>query len=120
MSPASLHALLIALVMVVQTIAGGVGVARATMINGVGVAQHCQTPDTDAKKNGESRPATGDAHRCHDCCLSGGPLSLAVENHAIVTVQRIAVLFQAPVTDSTSVPSRLAYNRFARGPPPAV
>jgi len=120
MSPTSLRALLIALAMVVQTIAGGAGVARATTIDGVGLAPHCQTLDVDAQVNGESRPATGDAHRCHDCCLSGGPVSLAVEDYAFVTVQRLAVRIHEPPGDPTSVPSRLAYNRFARGPPPAV
>jgi hypothetical protein len=76
MTSSSLRALLLALAMVLQTIAGGAGVARAAPgETGAGFLAHCDSPQqTDEAAGG--RP--GDHRHCESCCLcaagSAGPI----------------------------------------------
>jgi hypothetical protein len=116
----SLRALLIALALVVQTIAGGAAVARAANGQGVGTFHHCQTLDATAKDHGDAGRSTDGTHRCHDCCLSGQAFSLAAAENVFSPTHRVAIIVAAERGDDSGVPARHAQSRFARGPPPAL
>lgn len=115
MSLSSLRALFLALALVVQTIAGGWGVAHAAT-PGVqkSVSAHCATKASlpgDAHHRGES-------HDCDSCCLSAGAPSLTIAD--VVSVWFAPRAFTAArfvPSDGIGAPARLTRSRFARGPP---
>jgi hypothetical protein len=121
MSPSPFRALLLALALVVQAIAGGASVARATsMETGLGLTQHCLTRNAPSPDQGERGPTTGGAHLCHDCCLCGGPLAFSPQSYAGFAVAlRVPVRVDAPPVAAIGAPARLAHAPPARGPPAA-
>lgn len=118
MRPSSLRALLVAFVMVLQTVAGGLGAVRATP-NGFDpqISAHCGLSHA-------SEPGSDDTgrdahhHMCESCLLCAGPPSLAVGAfYPDLAQPRIFHSARFIAADSAGAPARLARGRLARGPP---
>jgi hypothetical protein len=115
----SLRVLFLVLTMVVQTVAGGWGVARAaTGPLAAGMSAHC------TKQGGVD--AAGDAHRdgrhemCESCLLCAGPPTVALDvfSPQLLTPRASA----SPVFiffNTSGVAARFLQARLARGPPAA-
>lgn len=120
MHSSSLRALLLALVMVLQTVAGNVGMARAmTDAAGLALTTHCDktgdTPSDNAAGGNQSH------HRhCDSCCLCGEPPGVSLTESVPALMTRRAIRVAALVPSETSgAPARLAQAQQARGPPAA-
>lgn len=117
MRPSSFRALLLALAMVFQTIAGGMGVARASAgVVGPIISAHCE--QMRVADNAAPADKTGHRHDCQSCLLCAGPPSVAidvfVDSHAIL--RRCALTdFDAPAV--TAPASRALRAQQARAPP---
>lgn len=115
MSPSSLRALLLALAMVVQTIAGGIGVARAAPTE-LALSEHCGAA---SNADGAADSHQGGRHRhCESCCLCAGPPAVSLTTVAsILTRPRAFCATGYVLREASAFPARLAYSQFARGPP---
>ncbi len=118
MRPSSLRALLLAFVMVLQTVAGGFGAARATP-NGFDpqISAHCgQSHASETGRGDTGRDAHH--HMCESCLLCAGPPSLAVGAFSSVPAQpRVFHSARFTAAEISLTPARLARARLARGPP---
>lgn len=113
----SLRALILVLAMVVQTVAGGWGVARAAAGPvEAGVSVHCmmQGGSDDA---GDAR-RDGPRHMCDSCLLCAGPPLVSLAGFAPVSPAPRAVRAAGFVLSSAQgFEARIAEASFARGPP---
>jgi len=120
MRPSSFRALIFALAMVVQTVAGGWSVAHAAAgALKAGVSTHCaQKTDVDDDAR-DARHGAG-RHMCESCCLCAGPPSVSVAEVVSVFVEpRAFTQAGLALTDAFAVSARIAQARLARGPPAA-
>lgn len=120
MRPSSLRALLLALAMVLQTIAGGASVARAaSMSSQVSASAHCER----MRAPGDVTPARSDdrRHMCQACLLCAAPPLVALANPGDV-IGRVPVSVRGGFVLSASEGSfaRIAQGQRARAPPPAA
>ncbi len=118
MRPSSLRALLLALAMVVQTIAGGIGVARAAPTE-LALSEHCGAA---SKADGAADSHQDGRHRhCESCCLCAGPpaVSLATVEPVLVTPRAFRAVGYI-LSETSALPARLAHCQLARGPPAAL
>ncbi|WP_363349313.1 hypothetical protein [Methylocystis echinoides] len=116
MRPSSLRALLLAFALVIQTIAGGVGVARA-MPGELALKAHCAEMAGQAGEGADSRHQRRHQH-CESCCLCAGPPGVSLTEFAPAPMAPRAYRVAAPIPgDAGGVTPRLAQARFARGPP---
>lgn len=117
MRPSSLRALLLALAMVLQTVAGGWGVARATELSGQALSAHCENAASGAGT--ADRDRAGHRHSCQSCCLCAAPSTFPVVD-AASTVESCAReyvrLGPVPANDVAHV-SHVSTLCLARGPP---
>ncbi len=116
MSPSSLRALLLALAMAVQTIAGGIGAARA-MPAGLALEAHCAAMAGKADSSADSHP-DGRHQHCDSCCLCEGPPAVSLTAFSSIPTEPRASWVGGHIIGETSgIPSRFAQSRLARGPP---
>lgn len=120
MRPSSLRALLLALAMVLQTIAGGASVARAaSMSSQVSASAHCER----MRAPGDAAPAKSDdrRHMCQACLLCAAPPLVALGYPGDI-VDRVPVSARGGFVLSASegASTRIAQGQRARAPPPAV
>ncbi|MGJ0506507.1 MAG: DUF2946 family protein [Methylocystis sp.] len=115
MRKSSLRALLLALVMVVQAIAGGFGAAHATPgVTGAALA-HCVSAGGEADKAGN--PSTRHQH-CDACCLCAAPATASVPDPGPAPVAPRAFHVVGFSPGDARVPhARVSRSQFARGPP---
>jgi len=114
----SFRALFLALAMVVQTIAGGWGVAHAaTGSPASAISAHCEKGSDTAGGAGDARHG-GAHHMCGACCLSAGsqPVSLA-DIVSVVIAPRAFGAAGFVLTDASCAPARISLPTSARGPP---
>lgn len=118
MRPSSLRALLLALAMVIQTIAGAGSVARAGVgVAGLAMTAHCATGvneadgATDGRRHGRHQP-------CDSCCLCAGPpgASLIASGPAL-TAPRAFGLAGFVLNEAPASAAWLGQFNRARGPP---
>jgi hypothetical protein len=118
MSPSRFRVLLLAFVMVLQTMAGGFSVARA-MPGGADpfFSAHCSKDSAAADRAGDSG-RDGRLHTCDSCLLCAGPPPLAVVgfNLAFATPRAFHNIGFVRY-DLSGAPARIARARLARGPP---
>lgn len=120
MRPSSLRALLLALAMVLQAIAGGPSVARAASASSqVSASAHCER----LRAPGDAAPAKSDdrRHMCQSCLLCAGPPIVTLGNPGDV-IGRVPVSVRGGFVLSASEGSfaRIAHGQRARAPPPAA
>ncbi|WP_424361893.1 DUF2946 family protein [Methylocystis parvus] len=112
----SLRALFLVLAMVVQTVAGGWGVARAGTGPDAGISAHCAKQAGVDRAGGAGRDARH--HMCESCLLCAGPPSVALDDF---TLQLLRPLASAPADfiffDTSGAAARILQAHFARGPP---
>jgi hypothetical protein len=114
----SVRALLFAFVMVMQTVAGGFGVARA-MPGGAdpGLSAHCGSISANEDGADDTRRDAG-RHRCESCLLCAGPPSLSAVAFAPGLLPPRAFQRAGFIrSDGAGAPARIARARLARGPP---
>ncbi|MEK4033691.1 hypothetical protein WOC76_15600 [Methylocystis sp. IM3] len=117
MSPSSLRALLLALALAIQTIAGGVGVARATSAE-LALKAHCAAMTGQSEGAADSRQ-DGRHQHCDSCFLCAGPPAVSLAAFSSFPIAPRAMRVAGHIANETGrIPSRLAQSRFARGPPP--
>jgi hypothetical protein len=118
MRQSSLRALLLALTMVFQTIVAGAGVARAAPDGyGTAVSAHCVKSAASAG-DATDRGRESRRHMCDACSLCAGPPAAAFVGFApLVISPRASQVAGFQFIATSGVPTRLAYARFARGPP---
>lgn len=112
----SLRTLFLVLAMVVQTVAGGWGVARAATGPDAGISAHC------AKQGGADR--AGDGHRdlrhhmCESCLLCAGPPNVALDVFSLqLPTPRVSAPARFIFFNTSGVAARILQARLARGPP---
>lgn len=114
-----LRALLLALVMVAQTIAGGLGVAHAGPGGELAFAAHCETAGQDGNAAGGA-PAGGHQH-CDSCCLCSAPQAAALPaGGAILRRSHAFHAVHFVLSEAREVFDRLTQAQSARGPPATV
>lgn len=115
----SVRQLLLVLVMVMQTVAGGASVARAASF----MPQFkLSAPCHQLRAAGPSDPAdkAGHRHDCQSCLLCAEPPPVwfsAIANHSATSFDFAPVAVDA--TDTPSPPARAARSHCARAPPGA-
>lgn len=118
MRVSSFRILLLALTLVVQTVAGGLSVAQATSsVDSQTVAHHCENmsaPDDGAPADHGSQHGM-----CQHCLLCAVPhVGVASRAAFVFATRSVATIgFSTPV--ATTVRARLSTARSARGPPSA-
>ncbi|WP_442754202.1 hypothetical protein ACNHKD_14575 [Methylocystis sp. JAN1] len=117
----SLRVLILVLTMVMQTVAGGWGVARAaTDPLEAGASAHCLKHDgTDVA--GDAR-RDGRGQMCESCLLCAGPPSVSLDATFAPELSAPRAVTSAGFVFSniSSVAARILHARFARGPPAAL
>ncbi|MBG0796604.1 hypothetical protein IYX23_02680 [Methylocystis sp. L43] len=113
----TLRTLLLILAMVIQTVAGGAGLARAASISPEEtIAAHCH--QLRAGEQSAPNDRLGHRHSCHSCLLCGEPppawVSLA--SNYVVALGEYA-LIEAPTYAVRSLFERSSRAHSARAPP---
>jgi hypothetical protein len=118
----SLRALLLALAMVLQTIAGGAGVARSAMSDAhPAVSAHCARLLKQLHGN-EGRAPAGESDRgmCQSCLVCDEPPAAWVHDLDVsVAAQRASAPIAPPSSDAAVHFATIARAQSARGPPAA-
>lgn len=123
MRKSSLRALLLAIVMAVQAIAGGLGAAHAAPGAAGAAWAHCASADKPHLDQLQAGKATDDGQgrrheHCDACCLSGvSGAALVPKAAAAPASTRHSHRVGFPLRDTRIPPAGLAYRQFARGPP---
>ena len=116
----SFRVLLLALAMAVQTVAGGVSLARDANIQPQqAVSAHCDRMGAI----GDAAPAgkATHSHDCRSCLICAGPpaVSLTTAVESLVTVVGVALL-TFDLAEAQSPDRRIARSHCARAPPAPV
>jgi hypothetical protein len=118
----SFRAVLLALAMVLQTVAGGVGVARA-MPAGLAVSAQCAaiSGKAEAARAGHRDGRQDQRHQdCDACCLCDGTAGVSVVDDVVVSfAPRACRATRFAPNASSAAPARLPEAHRARGPPGA-
>lgn len=117
----SLRALLLALAMVLQTIAGGAGVARATMSDAhPSISAHCARLLNHLHGHEGDAPDESDRGMCSSCLACDEPPTAWVHDLDVsVAAQRVSTPIAPPSSDAWVRFAPVARAQSARGPPAA-
>ena len=117
----SFRVLLLALAMVVQTVTGGVSLARDANIQPQqAVSAHCDRMGAIGDAAAPADKATH-SHDCRSCLICAGPpaVSLTTAVESLVTVVGLALL-TFDLADAQSPDRRITRSHCARAPPAPV
>jgi hypothetical protein len=123
MRKSSLRALLLAIVMAVQAIAGGLGAVHAAPGAAGAAWALCASADKAHLDQLQAGKATDDGQgqrheHCDACCLSGVSGAAVVPNAATAPAStRDGHLVGFLPRDTRILPASLGHRQFARGPP---
>ncbi|WP_036280207.1 DUF2946 family protein [Methylocystis sp. ATCC 49242] len=124
MRPSALRALLLALAMVIQTIAGGVSVARAaTLASPQAISEHCDfmRGPHHGEPAGKAGSHDGRHNMCLSCLLCAGPPTISIDHRTDIVVEpRSYALIGFAPTEAGRLVSRAAQTSRARAPPAAA